>query len=231
MSAVAAFNEEVQKFFHEARNGSLNVEEEFVEQQRLYTKYADNYAQIRSEGGLQGPKQTSGAIYGLLGERKDAKILDYGCGIGPIADVLVDDYGFENIDGSDPCKELLDVAKSRNKMKNLFKIGSRDDHSIMGSKQYDLVCASGVFFATPSHPDVSCIPTLCKLVKPGGWIVLSMGESYLTTQIMEDFSRLVDEGCIKMFSKEVYDGYRKSTPQEQAQGIMIKGAILKMQVV
>ncbi|XP_066912198.1 uncharacterized protein [Clytia hemisphaerica] len=230
MSAVAAFNEEGQKFFHRARNEALNVEQEFAEQQKLYAKFADNYAQVRSEGGFQGPKRISEAIYGLLGESKDAKILDYGCGIRPVADILIDKYGFCNIDGTEPCKELLDIAKRRHKMNNLFKIGSHDDHSIMGSKQYDLICSSGVFFATPSHPGISCIRSLCELTKSEGWIVLCMAESYLTAQIMEGFEHLEREGCIKMFSIHIFEGYRKSTPQEQSQGMTIKGAIVKMQV-
>ncbi|XP_066912207.1 uncharacterized protein [Clytia hemisphaerica] len=212
-------------------NKAYTMEEEYEAQQELYTKYAEDYDRVRYDDEYQGPEQVCALANQLLGGRKDAKILDYGCGTGYLVDILLDKYGFENVDGSEPCEGLLNVGRRNGKMKNTYVLGSNDDHSVMGSKVYDIILAVGVFFNTPSHPVVSDIPKLCKLVKSGGWIVLSTCDGYLKPRMIEEFEQLVVDGHTKNFTKETFDDYRKVKPEEREKGITtIKGALMKMQV-
>ena len=75
-----------------------------------------------------------------------------------MAEYLVkEEYGFKIIDGIEPNQGMLAAAQSKGTMRNFYQIGSNDDHSQLGEKQYDVIFSTGVFFCSPSHPDLSLI--------------------------------------------------------------------------
>lgn len=93
-----------------------------------------------------------------------------------MAEYLVkEEYGFKIIDGIEPNQGMLAAAQSKGTMRNFYQIGSNDDHSQLGEKQYDVIFSTGVFFCSPSHPDLSCLNKLCTLVKKGGYIIICTG--------------------------------------------------------
>ncbi|XP_066936734.1 uncharacterized protein [Clytia hemisphaerica] len=225
------FHADLQQAFHEARNNKeLDFEKEYQTQQDLYEKYASDWNQLMIETEFKAPQILASIISDLYGKNNYVTILDYGCGTGPVASALVNLHGFPKmIDGLDPCLELLEIAKKNDRMRNYYSLGSTDDHSVLGLKNYDMVCSSGVFFATPSHPNLDCLPQLCDLAKKGGYIFICTGQIYMKIAQMEHAERLEREGKIKILPTEVFDGYRKATDLEEGQ--TIKGVVLKFQVL
>ena len=98
----------------------------------------------------------------------------------------------------------LEVARRKGSMRNLYLIGSRDDHSQLPQKEYDLLFANGVFFVSQSHPDLSCISKLCNLVKNGGYIIISTSETYIKNLSMEPVEELERQGKLKILPKLLF---------------------------
>jgi len=136
-----------------------------------------------------------------------------------------------NIDGLDPCVELLSKAKEKGLMKNYYDIGSEDNNSVLIENTYDLVCSAGVFFVTPSHPDSKCFPDLCRIVKPGGYIVIVSGEYYIEVADFKPIEELVKENKLKTLPTKYVDDYRKGGKDVESSGKSVRGIILTYQVL
>ena len=212
-------------------------QDDFETQQEKYRHFAPIYNDIIHKSNVENkydePKNFCEQMESVVADKTTAVILDYGCGGGLVAvDYLINRFGFKIIDGIEPCKEMLDVARSKGAMRNLYHMGSRDDHSVLPQKHYDVVFGHGVFFLSPSHPDFSNLRPLCKLVKKGGYIVIGTVQSYLKHFSREPITQLEAEGRIKMLPEFVFDGYRKSTPEEAEEyGEYVKGVVFKFQVL
>ena len=234
MSVFDAFCEEAQTTFKKAReeNSNVNVDEDFKSQQELYQKFSGVYDEYleQEETATHRWRNVCEEVVGVISDNKaQATLLDYGCGTGPMAELLVKEYGFKTVDGLEPNQGLLEVARKKGFMRKLYQIGSRDDQSQLGEKPYDVLFSTGVFFVSPSHPDLSCLAKLCTLVKKGGYILICSGESYMKYVRMEPAEKLEKEGKIKVFPQRIFDGYRKATPEEE--GEFVNGVILKYQVL
>ena len=235
MSVFDAFSKEAQTIFKKAREEGAKAAEgdDFKSQQELYQKFSSVYDEY-----LEQEESASHRYHTLCkmicdavehDKRGQAYLLDYGCGTGPVAEYLVKEYGFKTIDGNEPNQGLLEVARSKGTMRNLHQIGSSDDHSQLGEKQYDVLISTGVFFVSPSHPDLSCLEKLCRLVKQSGYIFICSGESYMKYVDMEPADQLARDGKIKNFPQLIFKRYRKATPEEE--GDFVDGVILKYQVL
>ena len=66
-----------------------------------------------------GNRVTVGQVFLGLNLDKSVKIIDIACGIGNVAAELVN-AGYTNIDGLDPIKGYLEVAKDRNIFQQYF---------------------------------------------------------------------------------------------------------------
>lgn len=225
------FSKDVQTTFSKARQDGAEVDKgnDFEAQQKLYQKYSGVYDEYLMQEDTKRFQLICEMVEGLVEDKTQASILDYGCGSGNMGELLVKKYGFKTVDGLEPNDGLLEVAREKGSMRKLFKIASHEDHSELGERSYDVLFSSGVFFCSPSHPDLSCLSKLCKVVKKGGFILICSGEYYLKYVQMAPAEQLEKEGKIKIFPNQVFEGYRRSTPQEQ--GDYINGVILKYQVL
>lgn len=229
------FNEEVQKHMVENRKNCSDLKVEYTKQQELYNKYADAYDHAMVKEEYNAPRFAANKVAELFkGHESQTRMLDYGCGSGLAADILINQHGFDGklIDGLDPCQGLLDIAKQKDKMGKLYAMGSNDSHRCFPDKTYDVIFSSGVFFVSPTHAGFEVIPELIRMTKKGGFIIISTGDYYLqynyvNFKIVED---LQQNGIIKIFPKELSENYRK--PAEKSEGSTpIMGALLVYQVL
>ena len=59
-------------------------------------------------------------------DKKDSKILDIAAGTG-LASISLRKHGYNNLDGLDPCVEMLNLAKERNLYNDYFYEGLYKD--------------------------------------------------------------------------------------------------------
>jgi len=204
--------------------------DEFKALQDVYTKFSKDYDNNVSQDQYTGPPRLADKIASLYPEEKEIKILDFGCGTGLVADAL-SVKGFTNIDGTDCNQGLLDVAESKGIIKKLIFSKDADGLKEIPSDSYDLVCSSGCFFLSSTHPTMSCIPDLVRIIRPGGYLVILTKNIYLSFDYV-DFSiidKLEKKNIIKSFPKETFPGYRKPFEFESDNKSM--GAILKYKVL
>ena len=57
---------------------------------------------------------------------KSVRVFDVACGTGAVAEELAA-HGYKNIDGLDPMKGYLEVAREKNLYKNYYPIGVEPD--------------------------------------------------------------------------------------------------------
>ena len=109
---------------------------------------------------------TIGEAFLNLNLDKSVKIIDVACGIGNVAAELVAE-GYDNIDGLDPVKGYLEVAKQRNLYKNYFKLSVDPDRNLpIDNDTYDVVLCCAGFFDGLMSPRV--FPELIRITKPKG---------------------------------------------------------------
>lgn len=208
--------------------GLQDIEGDFKRQQDRFTHVAEIYDRGIGLTNYTGPSKLAEKINALF-PNKNIKILDYGCGTGLVADNL-SKFGFNDIDGLDPSKASLDVARKKNIMKKLYNLQSNESHAEITDK-YDLIVSSGVFFVSKSYPRFKCVGDLCRLVKKGGHIVILTKNSHLEHDFV-DHSVLTDlenKGILKIYPKELYPGYRQKLDFEDDPQVL--GAILRFEVL
>lgn len=101
---------------------------------------------------------------------KDAKILDAGAGTG-LAGVELQRLGYSDICAMDLSEGMLEEARAKGCYNDFrqMALGGRLDFD---TDTYDAVISTGVF--TPGHAPPSSFVDLCRVTKPGGYIVFSL---------------------------------------------------------
>ena len=101
---------------------------------------------------------------------KDAKILDAGAGTG-LAGVELQRLGYGDICAMDLSEGMLEEARAKGCYNDFrqMALGGRLDFD---TDTYDAVISTGVF--TPGHAPPSSFVDLCRVTKPGGYIVFSL---------------------------------------------------------
>ncbi len=105
-------------------------------------------------------------------DRKDAYILDAGCGTGLVAEELAQ-MGYTRMDALDYSQEMLDEAE----VKGLYKRYIQADLSKpldMEDNRYDAVVCTGTF--TYGHVKANAFDELVRITKPGGIITFTIRE-------------------------------------------------------
>lgn len=105
-------------------------------------------------------------------DRKDACILDAGCGTGLVGEELVK-MGYSTMDALDYSKEMLDEAERKKIYRN--HIQADLSHPLeMQDNSYDAVVCTGTF--TYGHVKANAFDELIRITKPGGFICFTIRE-------------------------------------------------------
>ena len=112
------FARKLKQHFKKAReeNSNVNVDEDFKSQQELYQKFSGVYDEYleQEETATHRWRNVCEEVVGVISDNKaQATLLDYGCGTGPMAELLVKEYGFKTVDGLEPNQGLLEVARKK----------------------------------------------------------------------------------------------------------------------
>ena len=108
---------------------------------------------------------TLGESFMQLNLDKSVRIIDIACGTGAVA-LDLQAKGYTNIDGLDPMKGYIEVAKQSNLYQNYYHMGVEPDVRLpIHDETYDvLLCCAG-FFSGLMSPKV--FPELLRLLQIG----------------------------------------------------------------
>jgi predicted TPR repeat methyltransferase len=164
----------------------------------LYQDWANSYdADLVDSLGYVGPVHVAD-IADTYCTNEDARILDVGCGTGLVAQRL-SQLGYEQIDGLDFSKEMLEVARSKDIYVDLINADLTQTLSINASV-YDLVVSCGTF--THSHVGPEAFDELLRIIRPGGIVCVSINaEIYESNGFYKKLSNLECAGKILIESK------------------------------
>ncbi|XP_078608157.1 methyltransferase-like protein 27 isoform X1 [Branchiostoma floridae x Branchiostoma japonicum] len=133
------------------------------ESQAFYSTWAPDYDKDLSTGLYNGPPMVAEALAGVLGDRKDARILDVAAGTGLVGEEL-QKRGFSNIDALDANKEMLDIAEAKNVYRNLIQEFLGPKRLQIEDDTYDALCTAGSF--SDGHLKSDCLEEMIRIVKP-----------------------------------------------------------------
>jgi ubiquinone/menaquinone biosynthesis C-methylase UbiE len=138
---------------------------------KKFDQYARRYDALRNENiAASGEGIEYFARYKLeclrrLGLAKDEPVLDYGCGIGNVTEVLVEE--FSRVHGFDPSLESLTLAKER-------APGAEFHTSLdaIPSDSFGAVVLSGVLHHVPASEQPDVLSFVRRALRPGGRVVV-----------------------------------------------------------
>jgi predicted TPR repeat methyltransferase len=120
-----------------------------------------------------------------------ARILDAGCGTGIVGELLTR-RGFQDIDGLDYSKHMLQQAQGKGVYRELLQADLTQDLDIAAGT-YDAVVSAGTF--TLGHVGPEALGELIRITKPGGHICFTVREEAWTEAgYAGRISALVDGG-------------------------------------
>ena len=137
---------------------------------RLYADWAETYDQTMLGGLSYSSPQRIAALAAATEVRRDARILDVGCGTGLLASCLRA-RGFNLVDGLDYSAPMLAVAQREGRIDEAF-LRDLNESLEMGAECYDLLASTGTF--THGHVQAGCLPELLELLVPGGRFICTV---------------------------------------------------------
>ncbi|XP_035688015.1 methyltransferase-like protein 27 [Branchiostoma floridae] len=177
-----------------------------------YDNWSGYYEKEYSQLNYTAHRVCAGAVAKALGgsDRGKVRIFDVAAGTGLCGEELVQ-LGFTDIDGVDGSQDMLNQAERKQIYKRLICDFVGPNRLDVENDTYDAIaCASG--FA-PSHLKEDCLPELIRVVKPGGYIVITFREEYLYTvehykdKLEPTMARLQNDGLWERVSREVFPGF------------------------
>ncbi len=136
---------------------------------RLYDEWATDYDQQLWASG----NPYTAILLGFAGRFLtdfDARILDVGCGTGNMG-LLLQQMGYDNIDGLDPSEGMLEMARAKSVYRNLFSL-FLDTRIELPDASYDAVIAAGVL--THGHAPPRSLDGILSITRSGGVILFSL---------------------------------------------------------
>jgi len=137
---------------------------------RLYSDWAETYDQTMLGGLSYRSPQRIAALAAVTEVRRDARILDVGCGTGLLASCLRA-RGFNRVDGLDYSAPMLAVAQREGRIDEAF-LRDLNEKLEMEAECYDLLASTGTF--THGHVQAGCLPQLLELLVPGGRLICTV---------------------------------------------------------
>jgi 2-polyprenyl-3-methyl-5-hydroxy-6-metoxy-1,4-benzoquinol methylase len=133
-----------------------------------------------------------------LGVPSSAVVLDYGCGIGNLTELLVKE--FSTVVGFDPSTASLDVARQKVPDVEFF-----DDPNQLTDAIFDVAIFAGVLHHVPVDERVSVLGIALTKLKPGGMAIIFEHNPYnpLTRNAVDKCA--FDDDAILLKPREVRD--------------------------
>lgn len=177
--------------------------------QKGYENWADTYEQDLLKCGYSAHLAVTNRMCEMFPSeaRGNVRILDIGAGTGLVAKELPK-HGFKHIDGLEPNETMLSKARELNLYENYFQTYITGSPLEIPADTYDAITGSGIF-AQESHVPCEALIEMIRLVKPGGYIVLStrhtlvqQAEKYKSLEPL--MNELEAEGKWKKQSREIW---------------------------
>jgi len=109
---------------------------------------------------------------------KNIRILDAGAGTGMVGEALVE-LGYNNVTAIDLSEAMLEVASKKQVYTALHQWNLEDTKLFCEEETFDAILAVGVF--TFAHADPTALRNLNRLLKTGGFFVLTVRVDYNNT--------------------------------------------------
>jgi 2-polyprenyl-3-methyl-5-hydroxy-6-metoxy-1,4-benzoquinol methylase len=138
---------------------------------RKFDEYAAAYDELHAESITASGESTEYfARYKLdcllrLGLRREGAVLDYGCGIGNLAEQLV--TAFTDVHAYDPSSKSLDVARRRAASAQFY-----DTAADLPNERFEAVVLAGVLHHVPREGRGALLEQLRGKLAPGGRLVV-----------------------------------------------------------
>jgi predicted TPR repeat methyltransferase len=165
-----------------------------------YDQWADSYDSDMAEVGYRHPSVALGLLARYL-PTGSTPILDAGAGTGLVGELL-GTLGYPEIDALDASPGMLEIARSKNAYRELH-------HAFLGEPltfedgRYAAAVSTGVF--TTGHVGVEGLPELFRVVRSGGFIVLSVKETLWESGFSDYLSQRQADGALQV--EEVTPSY------------------------
>lgn len=144
------------------------------EAKAFYRDWADHYdddiaGTLKFTGGIDIAKMLAQALPDKL-----TRIVDLGCGTGLVGAEL-QRLGYDDLDGIDLSREMLDVARSKGIYQNLIEADLLKTLDI-DDAIYDAAISAGTF--TTGHVNALRLSEFLRIVKPGGWLACVVASDF-----------------------------------------------------
>ncbi|XP_066269138.1 methyltransferase-like protein 27 [Branchiostoma lanceolatum] len=180
---------------------------------KCYNDWSGTYdREIMTQLSCTGPRECADSLEKALdgSTRKEVRILDVAAGTGLVAERLVR-KGFTNIDAVDGSQGMLDLAEKKQIYRRLICDFVGPNPLDIENDTYDAIACCAGFAA--GHMKDDCLPELIRVVKPGGYIVLTFREEWLhqyeeyKDKLEPAMARLQDQGLWERVSREIFPNY------------------------
>ncbi|XP_066288851.1 methyltransferase-like protein 27 [Branchiostoma lanceolatum] len=180
---------------------------------KSYDDWSGSYdEELMTQLSFTAPRKCADAMEKVKGgsNRKEVRVLDVAAGTGLCAEELVK-KGFTNIDAVDGSQKMLDLAERKQIYRRLICDFVGPNPLDIEKDTYDAIVCCGGFAA--GHLKEDCLPELIRVVKPGGYIVITFREEWLL--LYEDFkdklepamARLQEQGLWERVSREIFPNF------------------------
>eukprot|EP00057_Strongylocentrotus_purpuratus_P002333 XP_003724314.1 PREDICTED: uncharacterized protein LOC577900 [Strongylocentrotus purpuratus] len=159
--------------------------------QTAYNNWSQKYNQDYVKAAYNGPKIGAMKMAEII-QDKDCQILDVGSGTGQVGELMAQ-HGFTNIHGVDFSEKSNVVARATGCYRSVRYADMLNGGIPDKDNEYDALVTVGTF--VPGHLNTPCFPEFCRVVKPGGLIVIVMREAYLFDS--PEFNQL-DSAVVKL---------------------------------
>ena len=137
---------------------------------KLYADWAETYDQTMLDGLAYLSPQQIATLAAMTEPRRDARVLDVGCGTGLLANAMRA-RGFNQIDGLDCSAPMLAVAQREGRINEAY-LRDLNEKLEMSTECYDLLVSTGTF--THGHVGAGCLPELLTLLVPRGRLICTV---------------------------------------------------------
>ena len=159
--------------------------------EKYYDEWSEHYdSELVEELGYKGPEISVHAFCDVFTD-KQAKIMDFGCGTGLVAEHL-QKHGYQNIDGVDISEGMLALAKEKNIYQYLAKADLTKPLSLEDNI-YDAGLCVGSMGA--GYVEAEHVAEMLRVIKPEGLLIIFMNEGfYRDNQFDSRFAKHESEG-------------------------------------